>query len=84
MKKIDVSQATAPLGQYARELDFEPLVLTEGGQPIAALMPITDGDLETVALSTNPKFLLLIEQSRSQRKQGAGLSTDEVKRELGI
>jgi antitoxin (DNA-binding transcriptional repressor) of toxin-antitoxin stability system len=84
MKTIDVSQATGSLGQYARELDREPLVLTVGGRPIAALLPIDDADLDSVALEMTPKFLALIEQARAQRRAGAGLSTDEVRRELGL
>jgi antitoxin (DNA-binding transcriptional repressor) of toxin-antitoxin stability system len=84
MKTIDVSQATGSLGEYARALDCEPLVLTDGGQPIAALLPIDEADMESIALGTNPKFLDLIERARAQRRAGAGLSTDEVRRELGL
>jgi hypothetical protein len=83
MKRIDISEATGSLGQYVRELDG-PLVLTDGGQPIAALMPIDDADLETIALGSNPKFLAVIEQARAQSRAGAGLSPDEVRRELGL
>ena len=78
MKTLDVSKATAPLSQYARALDQEPLVLTDGDQPIAALMPIEDADLETIALGSNPKFLALLEQARTQPRAGAGLTTEEV------
>ena len=84
MKSIDVSQATGSLGQYARELDREPLILTDGGEPIAALVPIDDADLETVALGTNPRFMELIERARAQYRSGQSLSSDEVRRELGL
>ena len=84
MKTLDVSEATGPLGQYVQDLGREPLVLTDGGQPVAALMPIDEADLETVALATNPRFMALIEQARAQRRAGAGLSTEEVRRELGL
>ena len=84
MKTLDVSKATAPLSQYARALDKEPLVLTDGDQPIAALMPIEDADLETIALGSNPKFLALLEQARAQRRAGAGLTTEEVRAKLGL
>jgi antitoxin (DNA-binding transcriptional repressor) of toxin-antitoxin stability system len=84
MKTIDITNATAPLSQYARELDQEPLVLTDGNQPIAALMPIDEADLDSVALGSNAKFLALLEQARAQRRAGAGLSTEEVRRELGL
>lgn len=61
MKKIDVERATNSLGQYARELEQEPLVLIEDGHAIAALMPIDDADLESIALSVSPKFQAVIE-----------------------
>jgi antitoxin (DNA-binding transcriptional repressor) of toxin-antitoxin stability system len=84
MKTIEISQATGPLGQYARQLDDTPLVLTDQGRPVAALMAIDEADLESWTLSTNPKFLALIEQARAQHRTGAGLTTDEVRRELGL
>jgi antitoxin (DNA-binding transcriptional repressor) of toxin-antitoxin stability system len=84
MKTIEVSQATNTLGQYARELEEEPLVLTQDGHPIAALMPIDPADLESIALSLSPKFQTLIEGSREEYRTGASLSADEVRRQLGI
>ncbi len=84
MKKIEVTQATNSLGQYARELEEEPLVLTEDGHAIAALLPIDDADLESIALSLSPKFQALIEHAREEYRNGASLSSDEVRRELGI
>lgn len=84
MKTLDVSQATGTLSQYVRELNLEPLVLTDGDQPVAALMPIEEADLETVALSANPKFWAVIEQARAERRAGAGLSAEEVRRQLGV
>ena len=38
-------------------------MLTEGGPAIAALLPIDDADLESIALSLSPKFQAVIEQS---------------------
>ena len=84
MKTIDVSQATDSLGRYARALESEPLVLTDGGRPIAALMPIDEADLDSVALGTDPRFLALIERARAEHRSGAGLPPDAVRRELGL
>jgi hypothetical protein len=84
MKTLDVSKATAPFSQYARALDQEPLVLTDGDQAIAALVPIEDADLDTIALGSNTKFLALLEKAHAQRRTGAGLTTEEVKGKLGM
>ncbi len=84
MRTVEVSQAKDPLGQSVRELGSEPLVVTEEGTPIAALVPIDELDLESLALSTNPKFLAILEQARAEYHQGMGLTTDTVRRELGL
>jgi len=84
MKAIEVTQATNSLGQYAPELEQEPLVLTEGGHAIAALFPIDDADLESLALSLSPRFQALIERARAEYRNGASLSADNVRRELEI
>jgi hypothetical protein len=84
MKRIDGVKATLSLEQYARELEHEPLVLTDGGHAIAALVPINDADLESMALSLSPKFQAVIERSREEHRNGASLSADDVRRELGI
>ena len=40
MKTLEMSKATAPLADYARDVDKEPVIVTEHGRPVAALMPI--------------------------------------------
>jgi hypothetical protein len=83
MKKIDISQAMNSLGQYARELNEEALVLTDGGHAIAALLPIDDADLESMVLSLSPTFQRVIERARTEYRTGASMSADDVRRELG-
>jgi antitoxin (DNA-binding transcriptional repressor) of toxin-antitoxin stability system len=84
MRNIEVTQANETLGQSVRDLSGEPLVVTEAGVPIAALVPIDDLDLESLSLASNPRFLAIIEEARAQCRQGSGLSTEEVRRELGL
>jgi hypothetical protein len=82
MKKIDIVQATNSIEQYTRELGAEPLVLTEGGQAIAALLPINDEDLESITLYLSPKFQAMIERAREEHRNGASIPADDVRREL--
>jgi hypothetical protein len=84
MKTIDIHDANAPLSHYARQLGEEPLVLTDGDQPVAALVSIGELDLESLSLGTNPKFLAILETARAQHRAGQGLSPDEVRRDLGL
>jgi antitoxin (DNA-binding transcriptional repressor) of toxin-antitoxin stability system len=84
MKRLELEKATAPLRNYARDVKKEPVVLTSGGKPVAALFAITNADLETITLSTHPQFIALIERSRMRQKAGGGISSKEVRRRLGI
>ncbi len=84
MRKLEMAKATAPLADYARDMRSEPVILTVRGKPVAALVPIENADAETVALSTNPQFLALIERSRARHKAEGGVSSAEMRRRLGL
>jgi len=84
MKTLELVQATAPLVEYAQQLSREPVILTVDGKPVAALMSIEDTDWETVALSTHPQFLALIERSRARQKAEGGISSTEMRRRLRL
>jgi prevent-host-death family protein len=82
MKTVEMSEATGPLSEYAERAHHETLVVTEGGKPVAALVPIEDVDLESLSLGTNPDFLALIEHSRARCHPGTGISTGEMRERL--
>ena len=82
MKTIDVADATETLSDYARKGLREALVVTRRGKPLMALTPIRKGDWESIAIATNQKFLAIIERSR--RSHRPGLSTEEMRRRLGL
>ncbi len=84
MKILELSEATAPLADYAKDLGQEPLILHIGGQPVAALMAIENADWETISLSNNPKFLAILERSRKRLREEGGISSDEMRRRLGL
>jgi antitoxin (DNA-binding transcriptional repressor) of toxin-antitoxin stability system len=72
MKTIEISKAKGTLEEYAGTIGQGPVVVTKGGQPVAALVAIENADLETVSLSTNPEFIALIERSRSRHSEEGG------------
>lgn len=84
MKTIEKTKATDSLAQYTDRSEDFPLIVTEHGQPIAALLRVPNADLETVSLSTNPEFLALIARSRARQAKEAGISSQEMRRRLGI
>lgn len=68
MKTLEMAQATAPLSEYAQDVSKEPVILTVGGEPVAALVWLENTDWETVTLSTHPQFMKLIDESRARQK----------------
>ncbi len=81
---IELSEATQSLATYAEDTARGPLVLTVNGQPVAVLVGVLNTDLETITLSQDPAFLALIEQSREHQQHEGGLSSDEMRRRLGL
>ena len=82
MKTVEVAKATLPLSDYAKRIKKEPVIITREGKPVAALVSISNADIETVSLSNNPKFIALIERSRARQKSEGGISVEEIRRRL--
>jgi len=80
MKTIQLSNASRPLADYARELKGEILVIRDARGPLAAVVPLKAVDRESLALSAHPEFLDLIARSRAQFDAGQTLTLDEMKR----
>ena len=83
MKTIEKAEATDSLAKYAEHAEDFPLVITDHGHPIAALLPVPSADLETISLSANAEFLALIARSR-QRQERDGISSQEMRKRLGM
>lgn len=84
MRTLEMAKAVAPLAEYARDVNEEPLILTMDGKPVAALVSVENADWETVTLSTHPQFIALIERSRTRQKAEGGISGTEMRRRLGL
>ena len=84
MTKIDLKKAAEPLSKYVQRARKNPIIVVKRGKPFAAVVPIRNADGETVSLSTNRKFLAIIERSRSRAKKEGGVSSKELRRRLGL
>lgn len=80
MKTIELSNASRPLAEYAKELKEDILILEDASGPVAAVVPLKGVDAESLALSAHPEFLDLIARSRAQFAAGQTLSLDEMKK----
>jgi prevent-host-death family protein len=84
MKKIELAKASGPLSEYAEQARKDPVIVVKRGKPFAAVVPIRNADQETVALSTNRKFLKIIDRSRARVKKEGSISSSELRRRLGL
>ncbi len=79
-----MNKAVAPLARYAQDVDKEPMILTVDGRPVAALLSVENVDLETMTLSAHPDFLEIIEYARSHQREEGGITSEEMRRRLGV
>ena len=82
MKTVELTKATLPLSDYTKKVKKEPMIITEEGRPVAALVSIPNTDIETASLSNNPKFIAIIERSRKRHKSEGGISSEEMRQRL--
>jgi len=83
VKVVEKHEATRTLADYASEIQGGPIIVTDHGLPVAALVPIENADLETVSLGTNRQFLDLIERSRSRVRDEGGVSSEGMRHRFG-
>ena len=62
----------------------ETLVFTEKKRPVAALVSLRKVDRESLALSTNPEFLKIIETARKEIRAGKTTSLEGLEKNFGL
>ena len=84
MRKVEFKNASQPLSEYATKARKAPVVVYKRGRPFAAVIPLRNVDEETLALSTNRKFLKIIDRSRARVKREGAISAGKLRRRLGL
>ena len=82
MKVVEKRDATRTLADYTADIKAGAVIVTDQGQPVAALVSLENADLETIGLSTNPEFIRLIDQSRAVVRSEGGLSPGDIRGRL--
>jgi antitoxin (DNA-binding transcriptional repressor) of toxin-antitoxin stability system len=83
MKAIEISEVSA-LAPHVKPGCDEPLLLTDHGRVVATIVPADQQDAEDMLLSINPEFHAILERSRRRLETEGGLSSDEVRKRLGL
>jgi antitoxin (DNA-binding transcriptional repressor) of toxin-antitoxin stability system len=80
VKIVEKCDATGRLADYAAEIKLGPVVITDNGEPVAALVSLENTDLETIGVCTNAKFVTLIERSRAAVRSEGAVSEADMRR----
>jgi hypothetical protein len=85
MKSLAISKVDRSIAGLVNDVATGPLVFTRRGRPVAVLKAVEEGvAMESLSLSMNPKFLAIIEKSRQQYRAGLGITSDEMRKHLGL
>ena len=82
MKTLELGKAGESVAAYVGDAKKGPVIFTVKGDPVAALVRVTNADLETLSLSSNRRFLRTIARSRTAWKAKGGLSAGQVRLRL--
>ncbi|MEG4495839.1 type II toxin-antitoxin system prevent-host-death family antitoxin [Microcoleus sp. F10-C6] len=78
MKIVSLAEMIAKFAEYLQVSQGEPILLTENGQPVAAMTLIIEPEaLERFLLANNPKFNHILDESRQSLKENGGLKSED-------
>lgn len=80
MKTIDLNDATEPLAEYVKRMEGEEITIVHKGVPLAVLRPAGNDDYESVQMSTNPKFIEMLERSRKSIREERGIPAEAMRK----
>ncbi|MEG3935812.1 MULTISPECIES: type II toxin-antitoxin system Phd/YefM family antitoxin [unclassified Microcoleus] len=78
MKIVSLAEIIAKFADYLNADRGEPILITENGQPVAAMTLIKDPEaLERFLLANNPKFNQILDKSRQSLKEEGGVKSED-------
>lgn len=84
MKTVKMPMSAKQMRRAISEANGEPVIVTDAGKPLVAMVPIEGADRETLSLSTNPRFLAILRRSLRDLDAGQVIAQDETRRQSGI
>ena len=84
MKAMKMPKELRSFLDVAETAKEETLVFTEKKRPVAALVSLRKVDRESLALSTNPEFLRIIETARKEIRAGKARSLEALENKFGM
>jgi PHD/YefM family antitoxin component YafN of YafNO toxin-antitoxin module len=84
MKAMKLPKELQSFLEVAETAEQEMLVFTKKKRPVAALVSLRKVDRESLALSTNPQFLRIIETARKEVRAGKTTSLEALERKFSV
>jgi PHD/YefM family antitoxin component YafN of YafNO toxin-antitoxin module len=84
MKAMKLPKEIESFLDVAEATEEETLVFTKKKRPVAALVSLKKVDRESLALSTNPQFLKIIENARREIRAGKTVSLEALEKKYGV
>lgn len=84
MKAMNLPKEIESFLDVAEAAEEETLVFTKKKRPVAALVSLKKADRESLALSTNPQFLKIIETARKEIRAGKTVSLEALEKKYGV
>lgn len=86
MAVVGIRQLSRDTSRIIKEFQEtgEPVILTREGQPIGALMPVDQRQLEDLVLATAPEFRESARRAQEDVQAGRARSLEDVARERGV
>jgi hypothetical protein len=84
MKVMKLPKEFQSFLDVAETVKEETLVFTKKKRPVAALVSLRNVDRESLALSTNPQFLRIIETARKEVRAGKTISLEALEKKFGV
>jgi hypothetical protein len=82
MKAMKLPKELQTFLDVAETAEEETLVFTKKKRPVAALVSLRKVDRESLALSTNPQFLKIIEAARKEVRTGKTISLEALEKKV--
>lgn len=78
MKIASVADVKAQFSAYLKESEHGAVIVTRNGKPVAALLAVRDDEeLESLVLAHSTRLRAVLEASRQQIREGAGISHED-------
>jgi PHD/YefM family antitoxin component YafN of YafNO toxin-antitoxin module len=84
MKAMKLPKELQSFLDVAESAEEETLVFTKKKRPVAALVSLRKVDQESLALSTNPQFLRIIEGARKEVRAGKTISLEALQKTFRV